>query len=173
MTTIPVSFSFDARAVGRMRNEVTVDSVEPASGGVYHLATDEGPMHGGEASAPTPLHLFTAALAGCFLTQVRAFAKRLNVATDGLRVNGTAQWQATAERGEPYVSEPIGITLAVHVDSTAGTQALIDLIEAAKKGCFIEQSLAAGVQVRHELHHDGRVLDVEVSSTAAESGGTR
>lgn len=172
MTTIPVTFTFDAQAVGRMRNDVTVTSVEPASGGVYELATDEGPMHGGQASAPTPLHLFTASLAGCFMTQVRAFAKRMKVTVDGLRVSGTAHWQATAEPGEPYVSEPIGITLAVHVDSTAGSLELIDLLEAAKKGCFIEQSLAAGVQVRHELHHDGRVLDVESSPRAAESGGT-
>ena len=34
----------------------------------FELATDEGPFHGGDGTAPPPLALFTAALTGCLMT---------------------------------------------------------------------------------------------------------
>lgn len=94
--TFDVRFGFRAEATGKMRNEVRVTATVPASGGTYEIATDEGPMYGGDdASAPTPLHDFVAALAGCLMTQVRAFAPRLGVPLDALVVEGTASWLAT------------------------------------------------------------------------------
>jgi uncharacterized OsmC-like protein len=169
VSTFPVVFRFDAQAVGVMRNEVKVMSAEPASGGTYDLTTDEGPMHGGDASAPTPLHLFTAALAGCFMTQMRAFAKRLGVRLDGLRVTGVLEWQGYAEGRAPYVTEPVGFALTVHADSPMKTRELLGLVSAAKRGCFVEQTLADGVRVRHELHHAGQVVDVEAAEIAEEA----
>jgi len=93
--TFDVRFGFRAEATGKMRNEVRVTSTVPAASGTYEIATDESPMFGGDASAPTPLHYFVAALAGCLMTQVRAFAPRLGVPLDALVVEGTASWLAT------------------------------------------------------------------------------
>lgn len=160
-TTIPVTFAFQARAVGRMRNEVSVTGVEPAGTGTHELATDEGAFHGGDATAPTPLHLFTAALAGCLMTQLRAFANRLDVPLDRLEVSGTARWEARAEPRRPYVSTPLDIDMAIDVETTATQEQVLELITAAKRGCFIEQSLALGLDVRHTVTVGGRVIDVE------------
>ena len=54
--TFDVQFAFYGEAVGKMRNEVRVVSTAPTSGGTFDIATDEGPMHGGDGTAPTPLH---------------------------------------------------------------------------------------------------------------------
>jgi len=61
-----------------MRNELEVSMVRPFKEN-FSLASDEGAFHGGEATAPPPLALFTGGLTGCIMTQIRAFAKRLDV----------------------------------------------------------------------------------------------
>jgi uncharacterized OsmC-like protein len=151
--TFDVQFSFRGEAVGKMRNEVHVVSTAPRSGGTFDIATDEGPAHGGDATAPTPLHYFTAALAGCLMTQVRAFAKRLGVQLDGLVVEGTTAWLGHLTSPAPYWTEPVRFDLQVHVDSPASTDEVVALVEAAKKGCFVEQTLARGVTVGHTVVH--------------------
>ena len=80
MTEMPseavVRFECTGTAVGKIRNELDVAMVEP-SVERFKLATDEGPFHGGDATAPPPLALFVGGLTGCIMTQIRAFAKRL------------------------------------------------------------------------------------------------
>ena len=44
-------------AVGKMRNALAVEMVRPFRE-TFQLASDEGPFHGGDASAPPPLALF-------------------------------------------------------------------------------------------------------------------
>lgn len=158
--TFDVQFSFRGEAVGKMRNEVRVVSTAPSSGGTYDIATDEGPLHGGDASAPTPLHYFTAALAGCLMTQVRAFAKRFDVQLDGLVVEGRTAWLGHRTAPAPYWTEPVRFDLEVQVDSPASTEEVVALVEAAKKGCFIEQTLARGVTLGHTIVHGGTVREL-------------
>lgn len=159
--TFDVRFSFRGEAVGKMRNEVRVVSTAPTSGGTYDIATDEGSVHGGDATAPTPLHYFTAALAGCLMTQVRAFARRMGVQLDGLVVEGTTAWLGHLDSPAPYWTEPVRFDLEVHVDSPSPTEDVVALVEAAKKGCFVEQTLARGVAVGHRVVHGGTVRQLE------------
>ena len=49
-----VQFNCTGRAVGKMRNELAVEMVQPMHES-FELATDEGPFHGGDATAPPPL----------------------------------------------------------------------------------------------------------------------
>jgi uncharacterized OsmC-like protein len=73
--TFDVVIKASGNAVGKMRNEVTV--VLGNGGGTFEMATAEGPMHGGESSAPPPLAYFATGLTACLMTQIRAFSKYL------------------------------------------------------------------------------------------------
>ena len=65
-------FEGTARSTGRMRCDVRVDM--PAWKEHWDLATDEGAFHGGEATAPPPLALFTA---GCKVILLSDQCKKL------------------------------------------------------------------------------------------------
>lgn len=134
---------------GKMRNDIRVEW--PGMEESFDLATDEGPFHGGDGTAPPPLALFTAALTGCLMTQIRAFAKRMKVPLEGVEVRARLHWRGEQEGTEPYVTHPVGFDLDVEMDSAAPLEDRLALLQAAKKGCFIEQTLAQGLAVGHRL----------------------
>jgi len=140
---------FDCRgvAVGKMRNDLSVSMVEPFNE-QFELATDEGPFHGGDATAPPPLALFVGGLTGCIMTQLRAFAKRLNVTLDDLQVDVRVIWDWQAV-GKTYETSPHSFEIDIDLTSPDSDEAIVELIELAKKGCFIEQTLAQPNVVRH------------------------
>ncbi len=144
-----VQFNCHGQATGKMRNDITVnfDTMKET----YELATDEGPFHGGDGTAPPPLALFTAALTGCVMTQIRAFSRRLKIPVGAVEVQARLHWQGVQDGNEPYVTEPVGFELDVDLDSDASPVDQQRLLDAAKKGCFIEQTLARGLQVGHRL----------------------
>ena len=72
-----VQFDCHGKASCKMRNALSVNMIRPFQEGPYELATNEGPLHGGDATAPPPLALFVAGLTGCIMGQIRAFAKRM------------------------------------------------------------------------------------------------
>ena len=55
--TALVQFNCTGTAVGKMRNALAVEMVRPFRE-TFQLASDEGPFHGGDASALPPLALF-------------------------------------------------------------------------------------------------------------------
>lgn len=122
-----------------MRNELAVTMAKPMQEH-FELATDEGAFHGGDASAPPPLALFVGGLTGCIMTQLRAFAKRMEVTITDLRVESRVIWQ-WAPHGRIYETAPKSIEIDVLLDSPNALEEQLALISAAKKGCFIEQTL--------------------------------
>ena len=153
-----VVFEGVGRASGKMRNDIAVEW--PTMKEKFELATDEGPFHGGDGTAPPPLALFTAALTGCLMTQIRAFAPRLGIELVDLTVSARLHWRGTQTGNEPYVTMPVGFDLDVDIDSPASATELENLITSAKKGCFIEQTLAQGLNVAHRLKIDGEWKEV-------------
>ena len=149
--TEPIVVEFDCvgRAVGKMRNDLAVRMVKPSIE-AFTLATDEGPFHGGDATAPPPLALFVGGLTGCIMTQMRAFAKRLTITLTDLRVETRVQWQWTPV-GRVYETAPKSFQIDVIVESDDPADRLLELIAAAKKGCFIEQTLGRQNTIRHRL----------------------
>ena len=147
--TFEVIFEGVGRASGKMRNDISVSW--PMMKESFELATDEGPFHGGDGTAPPPLALFTAALTGCLMTQIRAFSKRLKIPIGTVEVKARLHWQGEQEGNDPYVTSPVGFDLDVDLDSTADTEDQQRLLQAAKKGCFIEQTLMQGLTVGHRL----------------------
>ncbi|WP_461425144.1 OsmC-related (seleno)protein [Gymnodinialimonas sp.] len=147
--TFDVIFEGKGVATGKMRNDISVEW--PMMKESFELATDEGPFHGGDGTAPPPLALFTAALTGCLMTQIRAFAKRLKIDVRGVEVNARLHWKGDQIGNEPYVTAPVSFSLDVDMDCDAPPERQHELLDAAKKGCFLEQSLAEGVIVGHRL----------------------
>lgn len=144
-----VVFEGKGTSKGKMRNDIAVDFVTMNEH--YDLATDEGPFHGGDGTAPPPLALFTAALTGCIMTQIRAFSKRLKIPIRAVDVHARLHWQGVQDGNDPYVTEPVGFDLDIDLDTDASLADQRRLIDAAKKGCFIEQTLAQGLIVGHRL----------------------
>lgn len=144
-----ILFEAEGRSVGKMRSEITVS--RPGGGETYEMATDEGDFHGGDGTAPPPLAYFAAGFTACLMTQIRAFSKRLDVPINGVVVKGHYRWIGRQTGREPYVGSPGGFSFDIDVDSDASTEDLVRLIEAAKKGCFIDQTMAVANDVGHRL----------------------
>lgn len=146
---LTVTFTCAGRAVGKMRNELDVAMTAPMVER-FSMATDEGPFHGGEASAPPPLAHFIAGLTGCIMTQIRAFAKRMDVKIDDLSVEAEVKWQWTP-KGRIYETAPKSFHIDVLLDSSSPLEDQIALIQAARKGCFVEQTLGQVNSITHRI----------------------
>lgn len=144
-----VEFTCTGTAVGKMRNELDVQMVAPMREN-FAMATDEGAFHGGDATAPPPLAMFVGALTGCVMTQIRAFAKRLNVPLNDLTVDVRVQWDWQAT-GRTYETAPKSFEIDVSIDSDAPLADQRALVETARKGCFIEQTLGVKNSIQHRL----------------------
>lgn len=144
-----VQFDCRGTATGKMRNDLAVSMVQPLEEH-FEMATDEGPFHGGDATAPPPLALFVGGLTGCIMTQIRAFSKRLGVTLDDLQVDVRVIWN-WEKTGKTYVTEPESFEIDIDIDSPDDEAAILELIDAAKKGCFIEQTLKQPNIVRHRF----------------------
>ena len=153
-----VQFNCTGHATGKMRNELTVEMIKPFRES-FTLATDEGPFHGGDASAAPPLALFVGGLTGSLMTQIRAFAKRLDVTIDDLQVETRViwNWQKT---GPVYETAPHSFEIDVLLESPDPTEKAIALIKTAKKGCFIEQTLGQANSIRHRLKQADGYIDI-------------
>ncbi|MEM6934762.1 MAG: OsmC family protein, partial [Pseudomonadota bacterium] len=98
-------------------------------------------------------------LTGCLMTQVRAFAKRLKIELTDLRVETRVEWSWTPT-GKTYETAPKAFEIDVIVESDAPHSDVVMLLETAKKGCFIEQTLGQRNTIRHRLKTKAGYIDV-------------
>jgi uncharacterized OsmC-like protein len=159
--TFNVVFDVEAKAVGKMRNEIRGQMVSPVVDEVFEMATDEGPAHGGDMTAPPPLAYFCTGFVACLMTQLRAFSKRLRVPIGELKVKAHIEWEARVEGRNPYTSRPVAFKLDIDLDSDAPFDEQKRLLDAAQKGCFIEATLANPIPVNHRLMIDGDYRDAD------------
>ncbi len=145
-----VQFDCHGTASGKMRNDLRVHMRKPFNEGPFELATDEGSFHGGDGTAPPPLALFVAGLTGCIMTQIRAFAKRMGVTLTNLTVDARVQWDWEA-KGRIYETGPRSFEVDVAIESDDPEIKVAALINAARKGCFIEQTLGRQNTIRHRM----------------------
>ena len=155
---LTVTFKCAGNATGKMRNDLDVRMVEPFEE-QFTLATDEGLFHGGDATAPPPLALFVGGLTGCIMTQLRAFAKRMDVIIDDLQVETTVKWK-WMPKGRIYETEPESFDIDILLSSPSETKRQIELVNAAKKGCFIEQTLSVPNTITHRIKTDQGFINV-------------
>ncbi len=147
---LTVTFTCSGLATGKMRNELDVTMTEPMHE-TFTLATDEGPFHGGDATAPPSLALFVGGLTGCIMTQLRAFAKRMDVTLDNLRVETTVSW-GWVPKEHIYETHPKSFDIDIFIDSPNSLERQLALVHAAKKGCFVEQTLNQTNTITHRIH---------------------
>lgn len=145
-----VTFTCDAVNEAKMRTDMVVRMIEPDQA-EFALATDEGAHHGGAGTAPTPLMLFAGGLTACLMTQMRAFSRRLDVEVGRISLSTRLQWRARQQGRAPYVSEPLGFAIDIEMESDAPLDEQRRLIDAAKKGCFVEQTLMRPNTIAHRL----------------------
>lgn len=149
---------FEARgtACGKMRTEVDLTWVRPGrKNEVFHLATDEGPLFGGESTAPPPLAHFAAALVGCLMTHIRAFSKSMDIPIRDVSTKAAFRWNGRQIGGAPYEARLDAISIDISIDSDAAEGDLLRLVATAKQGCFVEQALSQAVTVSHRLKRQG------------------
>ncbi len=151
---------FDAQGVNiaKFRNDVKVH-LRGLYAASVDLPTDEGPIHGGDGTAPYPLAYFTSALTACVMTQLRAFARRLGIPVGRIGVNTRCHWTADQQGDGPNESAPISFTMDIDLGNEAAESDRRRLVDAARKGCFVEQSLRPGL-VRHRLKNGDRWIEV-------------
>lgn len=154
-----IVFRCNGKASGKMRADMDVRLEHPMKES-FQLATDEGKFHGGDGSAPLPLALFVGGLTGCLMTQIRAFGKRMKVPVDDLSVDCEVIWRWTPV-DRIYETEPKGFHFDIHLESSAPLEQQVALIEAAKKGCFIEQTLGQKNEIRHRLKTSDGFHEIE------------
>lgn len=145
-----VVYETEGRSVGKLRNEISISWVG-ANEGPWEMATDEGTFHGGENTAPPPIAYWAAGFTGCLMTQIRAFSKRMKIPINDVTVKARFEWSGHQINRDPYVTNPKGFSFDIEIDSDASLEDLTKLIEAAKKGCFIDQTMAVANTVDHRL----------------------
>jgi uncharacterized OsmC-like protein len=145
-----VVFESEGRCVGKLRNEVTNTARKPFRVSRM-LATDEGKFQGGEDTAPTPLEFFLTGLVGCLMTQIRVFARHKKIELRDLTVTCRAHWEAVADPDVPYAARAVGFEIDVALDSDAPEESLRSLVDGARRGCFVEATLAQRNELRHTL----------------------
>ena len=148
--TFSLVFDCTGRGVGKLRNEMTVRLVEPELI-EWEMASDEHGFHGGEGTAPLPVAYFAAGLTSCFMTQVRAFAKRMRIPLNNVWVYCRCEWKGTQSGRDPYVSAPVGFHMDIELDSDASLEDQKRLLDAAQKGCFIEAMMRQPNTITHRL----------------------
>ena len=153
-----VIFEAEGHNRAKFRNDVTVH-MRGAAPRTDFLPTDEGPLHGGDGTAPYPLAYFTSGLTACIMTQLRAFSKRLGIDVTEFRVESRCHWEARQSGTQPYESAAVGFTLDIDLHGSASEADKRRLIAAAEKGCFIEVCLKPGI-VRHRLKVGDTWVDV-------------
>ncbi|HAY47259.1 MAG TPA: hypothetical protein DCY55_13400 [Gammaproteobacteria bacterium] len=156
--TFDIVFEGKARSSGKMRCDVDVEFVTTKE--KFSVATDEGAIHGGDNSAPPPLALFTGALTACLMTQIRAFAKRLQIPVANVEIFASLRWRAEQTGNQPYVGEPVGFDLDIDIDSEASLDEIKQLLDAARKGCFLEATLGQTNEISHRLRVGGEWIDL-------------
>src|SRR6056297_2288755 len=136
-----VHFTAEGVCVGKLRNEVNLTAVEPFQVNRM-LATDEGKFQGGEDTAPTPLEFFLTGLVGCLMTQIRVFARQKKIEVRDLTVTCRAHWHAVNDPEVPYAGRPAGFEIDIALDSDAPEDSVRALVNGARRGCFVEATLA-------------------------------
>ena len=145
-----VIFESEGTCVGKLRNEVTNTAHKPFRVSRM-LATDEGKFQGGEDTAPTPLEFFLTGLVGCLMTQIRVFARQKKIEVRDLTVTCRAHWHAVNDPEVPYAARPEGFEIDITLDSDAPEDSVRALVNGARRGCFVEATLAQENDIRHTL----------------------
>ena len=75
------------------------------------------------------------------------------------KISCRCEWIATQKGRAPYESAPKSITMDISFDTDSPVADRLRLIEAAKKGCFIEAMLTPQNEIKHRLKTEDGWID--------------
>lgn len=108
--------------------------------GGFPLVVDEPERVGGTGTGPTPTDLLLASLASCFALALAWAARKRGFELPDLQVSATGTYQ-----GMKFAS------LRVTVHSSLAPERLQQLVEPAKRACYVSNTVAHAAQVTVEL----------------------
>ena len=109
--------------------------------GEHEIAFDLPEDLGGHDTAPTPTECFVTSIAACELFYAYRFLSRRGVATDG--ATATITWESSpkaVQRARVVISIPGGLD-----------PSLVEGCLKMVRGCFVTQSVEAGVEITTEI----------------------
>jgi hypothetical protein len=112
---------------------------------------DEGAFHGAAGSAHAADAVRRRALVACPMTQLRASSKRLRIEAGEITLRTRLHWRGRQRGCESYVTEPVAFSIDIEMEWAASVPDRLRLIKAAKKGCFVEQTLMRPNTIAHRL----------------------
>jgi putative redox protein len=116
-----------------LRQEIIVN-------GRHVVVTDEPESLGGEDTAPTPLDLLAAALAGCVVTTIRMFARRQGWELDEVETEVSLDTNVRPARCTIAVRLPDGLS-----------ESQRRKLEHVAKACAVHRTLQRGVGFEHAI----------------------
>jgi putative redox protein len=110
----------------------------------FRIRIDEPVKAGGEDTGPQPSEVFLASLAGCFTLALYHVAKKRDIELPDITVTATGTYEGPGFAG-----------LAVVVASSVDRQVLEELIEPAKRVCYVSNTLRNVSDVEVKLAQKG------------------
>lgn len=151
-----VTFDVRARASGKLRSVIELSGRWPGNKvEVVQMETDESQAFGGEGTAAPPLAHFATALVGSLMSHIRKFAGLLGIPLDDVAISAAFKWGWRWTHDALYEARPDSIAIDIEIKSDAPEGDLLRLVDLAKKGCFIEQTMLQGVAISHRLRRPG------------------
>jgi uncharacterized OsmC-like protein len=126
--------------------------------GEHRLVSDQLPEFGGEGLGPMPSELLLWAVAACFGQAVRFVARRMRKPLSGLKleINGTK------DRDNFRFA-----SICIDVSADAPSEALEQIVQTARKYCYVTNSLSPQVHLEVKVRHS-----LDPSSTQLRNPGS-
>ncbi len=126
----------EAKAVWKKNYQVEVKARQ------FNIDVDEAPMFHGDDTGMMPTELFLSSVATCFCLALVYVARKQNVELSDLRVNVT---------GEVNTKNCTFTRLFIKVGSSLATEALEEMISAAKKYCYVSNTVNRSCPIEYDM----------------------
>jgi uncharacterized OsmC-like protein len=111
----------------------------------FSVPIDEAPEFHGEDTGMMPTELFLCSLASCFCLALVYVAKKKRIGVKDMRVN---------VRGEKDLKNFLFSRLLVEVDSSLPSKTLEDIINLARKYCFVSNTVLKSCPIEYVIAPD-------------------
>ena len=127
----------EAKAAWKKNFQVRVDVRQ------FEIDVDEPPQYHGDDTGMMPTELFISSLASCFCMALVFVAKKKRVKIDDMNVNVSAEADTKNFRYSKLI---------VKVSSSIANTALEEIIEQAKKYCYVSNTISESCPIEYEIN---------------------
>jgi uncharacterized OsmC-like protein len=129
----------------------------------FKLVSDSGPASGGFDLGPTPVELLFASLGSCLVSTFlnQAAARGVPIDAVAIDVSGQTDPRANLSNYADVPNFPHAVSYVLHVTSSAPSETITDLFEAAERLCPISVLFAKSQEIHGQLVHENLSAAVE------------